>query len=356
MIAKIPWSFFFAHSVSKISNALIDIFVITFSVDFFATNPKLIGILMFFKYIPYVIFGIYGGKISDIYNRINIIYKTEICRAIFSVIFYISIYYHSFYIMCLSLFFLTASRCFYQPSQQSLIADLFEERELKKINSIFQSINEISDLFGPILLGIVVYLNNGKVDSSIVVICALLYLLSYFIFFAEREKYYFDKNSVIKNTNEKTKYNLFSLLSRKNKLFCDIFGSSICIFFISSLFKIVFPLFIVKFLGLSNGDISKFYIFLSLGTICSTFYIFKKGLHSENTMLFWILYALFIAICFLSKNILIIYLMLFIAGWFGAIVDICLVTNIQKYSDKNNIGKNFGFFHSWLIQMNHYQI
>lgn len=77
----------------------------------------------------------------------------------------------------------------------------------------------------------------------------------------------------------------------------------------------------------------------------------KQGLKSENTLLFWILYAASILICFLQHNTALIYCLLFIAGAFGALIDICLVSNIQNHSEKQEIGKNFGFF-SFLANTN----
>lgn len=182
-------TFYLAHGLSKLANALIDIFVITFAVAAYAQQSENMGYIMFFKYIPFVIFGIYGGKLSDRHQKIRILYHSEWVRAAFCIILYLSIYYENFALICLSLFCLTAARCFYQPAQQSLISECFPKHSLKNTNSLFQAINELTELLAPILLGLLISLNSGQLSHTILLICLALYLIAYILFFTHRHHY-----------------------------------------------------------------------------------------------------------------------------------------------------------------------
>lgn len=337
---KKTFPFYIAHGISKISNSLIDVFIIIFAAKHYAESPGTIGIIMFFKYIPYIIFGVYGGTFADSHNKIKIMYLSEIYRAALSVVLFFSIYSDNFIFLCLSLFLLTTARCFYQPSQQTLVTKLFSDKDFQRINSIFQAINEISDLIAPIILGVIFYLFIGdNINYIVIFLCVLMYFVSFLIFYFNKKKLYC--NYIYKETKISS---IIFFIPKSNILISNIFGSTICILFVSSIFKIIFPIFIVNTLALESKNITIFYTFMSLGTILSSGYIFRRGLKCENTMLFWLLYSFTILISFLYDNPIYICIFLFLTGCFGAVVDICIVTNIQKHSKKNEMGKNFGMF------------
>lgn len=304
------------------------------------------GVVYFFRFIPFIFFGPIGGWLADNgYIKKSLIYS-EIIRLIISIIIYISYINEAISISLLisSSFLTTVGRSIFQPSFQTFIPQIIENKKLSKANSITQIIEEVSSILGPLLCSLIILVSD---KGMVLIFNSLTYFISIIILLGLNE----DKDN--KNKNKKiyifsvykeTFLNIGNMFRTEYSLFVAIIGSSLCILFTGSVIRFVIPAVSIYM----NGDeVFTSYIFslMATGTIIGGI-IYNKTITKSTPnklMFYWFIYGVIMLIMSLLSMKFILMLSL-ILGIFGAFVDITLITTIQTLSKKENIGRNFGTF------------
>ncbi|KGQ56004.1 MFS transporter [Gallibacterium anatis] len=334
--------------ISKLGDYSYEVVFVFIVLEITGSNYILTGVVYFFRFIPFLFFGPIGGWLADNKDIKNTLLFSELIRLIVTCLLFISYFYENIniYILILSSVLTTIGRSVFQPSFRTAIPKIVSNTNLGYANSISQIAEEMAMVLGPLICSFILSITVNK--SWVLMFNAITYFLSILIIFNlskldARKKEVFNVSRIYKETCLSLDY----LYRVNNKLFIVIIGSGICILFTGSVLRFIIPA-VTVFLG--KGEIFTSYIFslMAFGTIIGGL-IYNKCVNivtPNKLMFFWVIYGVILfclaVFSFFSFDIFLPFS--FILGVCGAFVDITLVTVIQTYSEKNNIGKNFGIF------------
>lgn len=118
-------------------------------------SVAIFGTILAISMIPTILLSTFGGILADRANKRNIMvildFVTAICITIFSIIFHFS---NSIIIIAMLMVTLSIIQAFYQPSVQSSIPLLVDEKNLMGANGTVIQVNALANLLGPIIGGL----------------------------------------------------------------------------------------------------------------------------------------------------------------------------------------------------------
>jgi MFS transporter, DHA3 family, macrolide efflux protein len=103
--------------------------------------------------VPYLLFGLIGGAVADVINRIKMMIIMDLLRfgiVCFTVILYFQNWLN-FYHLLTGSFLLQCCGCFFNPAHRAVLLELVKEEQLPAANSIWDTIQRSASLAGPIL-------------------------------------------------------------------------------------------------------------------------------------------------------------------------------------------------------------
>lgn len=332
----------FSHGITKSGNSLHDVVFILLCIDIFQDNTTNLSIILTIKFLPYLFFGYLGGNIADKVNKKRLMIITDIFRlALVSALAFLA-YTNSLDFLWISIitFLLTLCRCFYQPAQQSAIPVLFNKQELPSINRSFQVSEEIGTIIGPLAAGMLI--GHGNYWFALVMDCMTYFISLLMISFVKYPSS--NKEFHKQSTKKEGKKSAIPEILKNKMLFESIFCSSLCIFFISGILRLIIPVYLIKDLYYPDFYLGWFMSVLGAGTVFGA-YIYKYFESFQNTpTIYWSLYGISLLMVFLTENQYILLFFSFLIGLIGAFVDICLVSSIQRFSESMYMGKSFSIF------------
>lgn len=317
-------------------------------IDIAGDNFSLIGMIYFFKFIPYLLFGFFGGYLSDTFNNKNLMLISDLARAIITLFLCYLTYFGIADLLLLGLagFSMTLFRIVFQPCFQASIPKIIEKNSLMAGNSLMQISEEIGAIIGPAFAGLLIAITN---KSLIFAIDASTFLISFLLIAAldvvrDINKYQ-SKIISFKNLFSETIQSLKNI-TINDKLLYTIIISGFCILFVSSTLRYILPLYIKNNFTAGETIIGLMLSAISCGTVFGAILYNRFGQVSslQRLLLFWSIYGIFLFVITLVHSQSYIIMLAFIIGMIGAWVDICLVTNIQTLSTNENMGKNFSIF------------
>ncbi|KFX06931.1 transporter [Pectobacterium betavasculorum] len=333
--------------ISKTGDYAYEVAFVFILLEITHNNFWLIGVVYFFRFIPFLFFGPLGGWLAD--NReikANVIYS-ETVRLLSASMIFIFYYYDNLTVglLILASILTTIGRSIFQPSFQTAIPRLFYKKELTRVNGIMQVVEESASVIGPLICTLIIYVSD---KSYVMLFNTITYFISIILLkqlsydnSTANDKFYFPK--VYRDNIQYLK----ELYRSKSDLFIAIFGSAVCILFTGSILRFIIPAY-----TLENGgnELITSYIFSAsacgtiLGGICYTKIVYHPTTY--KLMLFWFSYGVvMLSLPAVSLiNILLVIPLALMLGFVGALVDITLVSTIQSNSAQDNIGKSFGTF------------
>lgn len=336
-------------AISKTGDYAHEVVFALIVIELLRENYLLIGVVYFFRFVPFIFFGPIGGWLADRYPLKNTMIYSELLRLVASVSLLFLYEYNALNLvsMIACTLVITVGRSIFQPSFQSCVPKLFRESSLIRINSSFQMIDQIASIAGPLLCSLLI-VSVGK--QGVLIFDSLTYVVSMAALLmltqAKAEgslRPAFSVASIFKETWANVQF----LRWHSRDLFASIIGSALCILFTASLLRYVLPAFVI-FKGGTEVEVSYIFAALASGTVVgSLLYARFSVIRSPSALMkWWMAYgAVFILLaCTINLSISLSYGISFVLGGCGAFVDISIVSLIQALSGKQDIGKNFGLF------------
>ncbi|GAA5108385.1 MFS transporter [Bartonella jaculi] len=345
-LKKSPLSLFFSLFISKVGDYAYEVvfvlLVLELTENFFFT-----GLVYFFRFIPFLFFGPIGGWLADHFSLKKNMILSELVRLFASLFVFITYITGSAHILVLVLAAIctTVGRSLFQPSFQAAIPRIFSINELTKANSLAQIIDETASVIGPLVCSLLLLFAN---KSAVLIFDFFTYFISILLLF----------NLVNFNSSENKSFNFIQIyretasylksLSTENKhLFITLVGSASAILFTGAILRFLIPAFVLS-IGGEESLVSYVFSLIAVGTIVGGLFYSKMICHitSLKLMVFWLLYGgiLFVMPLAAELYLKLLLVLAFVLGFIGAFVDISLVSAIQLYSRREDIGKSFGTF------------
>lgn len=333
--------------ISKTGDFAYEVAFVILAIELLSFDFFYLGIVYFFRFIPYLFFGPVGGWLADAFPQKHNMLFSDVLRFIITASLYI-IYISenlNVYILIISSMAMTIGRSLFQPSFRAYLPTVLENRDLPVGNSLLQIIEDIASILGPLVCSLIIVLSE---KGYVIFIYSMSYLFSiFFLLFLQentpgtRSKFSF---SIVFHDAKNTAMDMYE---QNPNLFMVIAGTSLCVLFTASLLRFVLPASIVSIYG-DEALVGYIFSMMSFGTviggICYTLLV--RNSTPIQLMKSWMTYGLlFLAVSIAIRfHLVSVFVIMFFLGFSGAIVDISIITNIQTLSAKGDVGKNYGIY------------
>ncbi|EJF86797.1 hypothetical protein MCW_00020 [Cardidatus Bartonella washoeensis 085-0475] len=345
-LKKSRLSLFFSLFISKVGDTAYEVVFILLVLEL-TDNYLFIGLVYFFRFIPFLFFGPIGGWLADNFSLKKNMIFSEFARLLASLFVFITYITGSAHIIVLifAAICTTIGRSLFQPSFQAAIPRIFSINDLTKANSTSQIIEETASIIGALVCSVLLFLAN---KSTVLIFDFFTYFLSIIVLFNltnlnsnEKKSFHFIK--IYRETFSYLKY----ISTENNNLFITLVGSSFAILFTGAILRFLIPAFVLS-LGGEESFVSSIFSLIAVGTIVGGFLYSKMifNITSLKLMVFWLLYGIIMFIMPLAAthSLKLLLVLAFVLGFMGAFVDISLVSSLQLYSRREDYGKSFGTF------------
>ncbi|WP_323834392.1 MFS transporter [Photorhabdus africana] len=333
--------------ISKIGDFAHDVVFAIIAIELLSFNFMYIGIVYFFRFIPYLFFGPVGGWLADVFPKKNNMILSDILRCVITFILFIT-YLNDFlniYILIVCSMFMTIGRSLFQPSFRAYLPEMLEKKNLPKGNSLFQVIEDLASIIGPLACSIIIAMGN---KSYVLLMDSITYFISVlFLFSLKRNEPHGREEFSVSRIIYDTRDSIIDMRRNNQNLFMVIIGTSACVLFTAALLRYVLP---ASIIDIYKKEELVGYVFsiIAMGTVLGGFFYTRiiKNSTPVQVMKSWMIYGFFFLIVSLVIKFSFVLLIIFalFLGFSGAIVDISIITNIQSLSKENEVGKNYGLY------------
>ncbi|MEK4298541.1 MFS transporter [Oceanobacillus sp. FSL W8-0428] len=297
-----------------------------------------LGLVLIAATVPRIAMMIFGGVVADRYKKTTIMFLANFVQAVLLLILYILIKNDG---LSLSLLLVIAAGfgmldAFFGPASSSMIPKIVEKSQLQRANALFQGVDQVSFVAGPIIAGILMESVGVSGSYFVAMILALLSaVIIYPRFINEGPVALQEKQKPIKEIKEGLAY-------IRNSRFL-LTGLAVLItlnFFVFGTLHIAIP-FLVESYGGTPLNLSYMEASLGIGLVAgtgvlSTVLIKRKG----RISLFGLLGALISYVIFaLVPNLTMLTVVVFFIGFSMSFVFIPFFTAAQEQTEDYIMGR-----------------
>jgi DHA3 family macrolide efflux protein-like MFS transporter len=306
-----------------------------------------IGLVYFFRLIPFLFFAPIGGAIADSISKKFVMVASDLFRAaILLVLFLLSSFdLLNVYVLVGLAMLITVGDSIYQPSFRASIPALVSRDDIPRANSSVQVFEDTSSILGPLLAAAIISLLSREFVLLVVSVLFALSMLS--LFLLPRLAATRSGHPGIVETFREIRSTAVNLRRKNLELFMVILGTTVCAMFASAVLRYVFPAAVLGAYG-EEAYVGYASAIIAVGTVCGGL-LYTRVVQNPTTavlMRSWMAYGVLFLAAALALNVD-LYLtagVLLLLGFSGALVDITIMTNIQLLSEEEEVGRNYGLY------------
>ncbi|CEF30931.1 MFS transporter [Xenorhabdus nematophila] len=333
--------------ISKTGDFAHDVVFAIIAIELLSFDFMYIGIVYFCRFIPYLFFGPVGGWLADVFPKKNNMIFSDIMRCAITFLLFLTYLNDvlNIYILTFCSMLMTIGRSLFQPSFRAYLPEMLERKDLSKGNSLFQVIEDLASIIGPLFCAIIISIGN---KSYVLLMDSVTYFISVIILFSlKRNEPHGRGEFSVSRIFYDTRDSIIDMRKNNQNLFMVIIGTSICVLFTAALLRYVLPASIIDIYK-SEELVGYIFSITAVGTVLGGVFYTRIVKHSTpvQVMKSWMIYGfLFLIVSLIMKFsfVLLVVFALFL-GFSGAIVDISIITNIQSLSKETEVGKNYGLY------------
>ncbi|GGK38651.1 hypothetical protein GCM10011322_27130 [Salinarimonas ramus] len=306
-----------------------------------------IGLVYFFRLIPYLFVAPIGGAIADAASKKLVMIGSDGFRAgvLFLLYFLAEANLLDVYVLVGLAMLITVGDSIYQPSFRASIPILVARNDIPKGNSSVQVFEDTSSILGPLLAAALISLLDREIVLAVVAGLFALSMIS-LLFLPHVPRQSADRVGLVE-TFRQIRSTAVNLRRKNAELFAVIIGTTVCAMFASAVLRYVFPAAVLSTYGVESyvGYASAI---IAVGTVCGGL-LYTRVVADPTTavlMKAWMAYGvLFLgAALAMSVDLYLTACVLLALGFAGAMVDITIMTSIQLLSEEEEVGRNFGLY------------
>jgi MFS family permease len=121
-------------------------------------SPEAVGVLSFFLYLPYAVFGLVGGALADRWDRQRVMVVTQTLMAICAAALALVVYLHVDSVAVIDAIALARGTimAFNNPTRQAMMIQLVGRSELPNAIALNASLNNATRIVGPAIAGVLI--------------------------------------------------------------------------------------------------------------------------------------------------------------------------------------------------------
>lgn len=297
-----------------------------------------LGIVLIAATVPRIAMMVFGGVVADRYKKTTIMFLANFVQAVLLLILYILIKNDG---LSLGLLLVIAAGfgmldAFFGPASSSMIPKIVEKSQLQRANALFQGVDQVSFVAGPIIAGVMMESVGVSGSYFVAMILALLSAVIIFPrFINEGPVALQEKQKPIKEIKEGLAY-----IRNSRFLLTGLVVLISLNFFVFGTLHIAIP-FLVESYGGTPLNLSYMEASLGIGLVAgtgvlSTVLIKRKG----RTSLFGLLGALISYVIFaLVPNLTMLTVVVFFIGFSMSFVFIPFFTAAQEQTEDYIMGR-----------------
>ena len=306
-----------------------------------------IGLVYFFRLIPFLFFAPIGGAIADSLSKKIVMVGSDFFRAaVLLVLFALSSWgLLNVYVLVGLAMLLTVGDSIYQPSFRAAILTLAGRDDVPKANSSVQVVEDTSSILGPLLAAAMISLLDRE---TVLLVVSVLFALSMISLSAlPRLATENASRPGVGETFRQIRSTALNLREKNVELFMVIIGTTVCAMFASAVLRYVFPAAVLSTSG-EEAYVGYASAIIAVGTVCGGL-LYTRVVKNPTTavlMRAWMAYGvLFLgAALALNVDLYVTAGVLLALGFSGALVDITIMINIQLLSEEDEVGRNYGLY------------
>lgn len=340
MLSRNEFLVFFGNSISQLGSVIFTMALNWWIVDM-TGSAKILGVVTAISLIPSVFINLFGGVVSDRFNKRNILILMDIIAGSMCILlgFFTDNNSVNIPLVITVNIALSISFSLFSPTMRAIIPEIIDENRIKKINSYLTTSSEIIKVSGPIVGAWLLSLDFIGI-SMIFIINGVSFLISAFMEF-------FIKYSYIQSNKVKSYFedfvDGFKYVKRDPLLIRLLVAVSLVNFFIAG-YNIILPV-LVNSLYKDSSIYSLALSSEALGGIVGAFLLsFSKGkaqlVHISRELI--LCGSVFLLLIFFS-NLYVLYGVIFFFGFFLTRFNVLFFTYIQTNIDKMLLGRVFSF-------------
>lgn len=341
---------YFGIITSVIGNRIFDFANNLFIANMNLNSTYILALYQSFESIVSVVLNLFGGVISDLSKRKNmIVIITDICSGILMLLLLISPSDYKIMAIIIVNILLSVLSSFNSPASRALVKFAIKEERILKFNSLVQISNQLIKVFTPI---VTLFLMKYLGYNLVIIINAITFFISAFL---EYKLELFDVNVI---DSKKERENIFVkigqgfiYLFKDRKTFTLVIVSSfVNIFFAGYNLFIPYSINIFNNVDFFNTTINPYAVFNvmeAIGGMIGAFLAYKViKITLKNATFYYLCLTGIAIVCFylsiiLFNNCLISAVFILMFSIFLTMFNLELFTSLQRNVDDNYIGRVF---------------
>ncbi len=336
---------FYNQATATLATRAFDIVVVWLALERGSSYAEA-GLLIFFRFIPYILFGLLGGWISDRGNKRNIVVICDLLRAIVLFLLALCIAYDVYVIPALgiSTFILTSLRTIFQPALQGLLPQLAPKGMIASANAVLHSCNEVCGMIAPAIAG---FMLAALPAEAVVVAAACLFLAAVLFGMALRVDH---QPQAIPITFSAIRSDYAAAIHELNvnqrPVRTAILANALAIVGVGGLLSLGVPAVMEANPAFGAATLGLFTAAMALGTLPGAYVAaFVSDDRQTGTMyIAWLLYGCLIALTVWLPDRMTLLGLGLVLGFTGAVADILFATIIQQNIPGKHVSKTFALF------------
>ncbi|WP_200411752.1 MFS transporter [Virgibacillus salexigens] len=297
-----------------------------------------LGLVLIAATVPRILMMAFGGLLADKYKKTTIMFSTNLIQSILLLIIFILVSQDN---MTLALLLILSGLfgmldAFFGPASSSMIPKIVDRTLLQPANAVFQGVDQISFVIGPILAGFL--MEQVSVSGSYLVTTGLVFLSAVLIF-----PPYIKESPVEKGTKQTPLQDLkvgFSYIRHSNFLLTGLLVLIILNFFVFGALHVAIPL-LVDAYGGTPLNLSYMEVSLGIGLVVGTGFLSMIPIKRRGkTSLSGLVCALIAFIIFSwVPNLILLTVVVFFIGLSMSFVFVPFFTAAQETTDIHVMGR-----------------
>lgn len=311
----------------------IAVLTLVYNINNSSVDMSFLSIMML---LPSLIFGVFAGKIVDIYNKKRILILGDFLRAI--LVFLIPFFKEYVFII---IFIVSTISIFYDTAKSSILPELVEKDRLRQVNSLSSSYSSLMMVLGPSISGFII----SKLDIKYCFyIDSLTFLLSMIMIFLIKLYKYGSKKDVELYQTDKISFIEGLKYIKGNRIIFNTLSINTTVGLAAGMLNGLLIMYVYKFLKTDSQGYGVILTFKGLAMILTSLVLYKYLKNVPVDVIFKLgLIGLGISTTVFPLNTLFILAILiqFFNGIFNALYSISRTTIIQENCDNQYLGRTF---------------
>ncbi|HHV74144.1 MAG TPA: MFS transporter [Thermoanaerobacterium sp.] len=311
----------------------IAVLTLVYNINNSSIDMSFLSIMML---LPSLIFGVFAGKIVDIYNKKKILILGDFFRAI--LVFLIPFFKEYVFII---IFIVSSISIFYDTAKSSILPEIVKKDRLRQVNSLSSSYSSLMMVLGPSISGFIISKFDIKYCFYIDSLTFLLSMVMIFLIELYKDE---SQNDVELDRTEKISFIEGLKYIKDNCIIFNTLSINMMVGLAAGMLNGLLIMYVYKFLKTDSQGYGAILTFKGLAMILTSLVLYKYLKNVSVDVIFKLgLIGLGISTTVFPLNTFFVLAILiqFFNGIFNALYSISRTTIIQENCDNQYLGRTF---------------